>query len=179
MRKLSVLNYFDPTSLSPNVIPVDEDEIDLDISLEEKSSDKASANIGFTGIYGMTGGGNLEFNNFLGKGQVLSFGFSVGTQVSVMNNYGTPGKYESFNIRFMDPMFRDTPNRIGFSLFYTFRGQGNSYYFYPLLLHAIFSHHLHGASDYVPSQSCLKILLNQKIRSNLQMPNECFQSKQF
>ena len=131
MRKLSVLNYFDPTSLSPNVIPVDEDEIDLDIALEEKSSDKASANIGFTGIYGMTGGGNLEFNNFLGKGQVLSFGFSVGTQVSVMNNYGTPGKYESFNIRFMDPMFRDTPNRIGFSLFYTFRGQGNSYYFYP------------------------------------------------
>ena len=131
MRKLSVLNYFDPTSLSPNVIPVDEDEIDLDISLEEKSSDKASANIGFTGIYGMTGGGNLEFNNFLGKGQVLSFGFNVGTQVSVMNNYGTPGKYESFNIRFMDPMFRDTPNRIGFSLFYTFRGQGNSYYFYP------------------------------------------------
>ena len=131
MRKLSVLNYFDPTSLSPNVIPVDEDEIDLDISLEEKSSDKASANVGFTGIYGMTGGGNLEFNNFLGKGQVLSFGFSIGTQVSVMNNYGTPGKYESFNVRFMDPMFRDTPNRIGFSLFYTFRGQGNSYYFYP------------------------------------------------
>ena len=131
MRKLNVLNYFDPTSLSPNVIPVDEDEIDLDISLQEKSSDKASANIGFTGIYGMTGGGNLEFNNFLGRGQILSFGFSVGTQVSVMNNYGTPGKYESFNIRFMDPMFRDTPNRIGFSLFYTFRGQGNSYYFYP------------------------------------------------
>ena len=53
MRKLSVLNYFDPTSLSPNVIPVDEDEIDLDISLEEKSSDKASANVGFTGIYSL------------------------------------------------------------------------------------------------------------------------------
>ena len=131
MRKLHVLNYFDPTSLSPNVVPVDEDEIDLDITLEEKSSDKASANIGFTGIYGMTGGGNLEFNNFLGRGQVLSFGFSVGTQVSVYNQYGTPGKYESVHVRFMDPMFRDTPNRIGFSLFYTFRGQGNSYYFYP------------------------------------------------
>ena len=131
MRKLHVLNYFDPTSLNPNVVPVDEDEIDLDITLTEKSSDKASANIGFTGIYGMTGGGNLEFNNFLGKGQVLSFGFDVGTQVSVYNNYGKPGKYESLNLRFMDPMFKDTPNRIGFSLFYQFRGQGNSYYFYP------------------------------------------------
>ena len=42
MRKLHVLNYFDPTTLSPNVVPVDEDEIDLDISLVEKSSDKAS-----------------------------------------------------------------------------------------------------------------------------------------
>ena len=131
IRKLHVLNYFDPTSLSPNVIPIDEDEIDLDITLQEKSSDKASANIGFTGIYGMTGGANVEFNNFQGRGQVLSVGFEVGTQMSVMNNYGTPGKYESFNIRFMDPMFRDTPNRIGFSIFYTFRGQGNSYYFYP------------------------------------------------
>ena len=60
-----------------------------------------------------------------------SFGFDVGTQVSVYNNYGTPGKYESVHLRFVDPMFRDTTNRIGFSLFYTFRGQGNSYYFYP------------------------------------------------
>ena len=93
MRKLHVLNYFDPTSLSPNVIPVDEDEIDLDITLEEKSSDKASANVGFTGIYGMTGGGSVAFNNFLGKGQVLSFGFDIGTQMSVYNTYGTPAKY--------------------------------------------------------------------------------------
>ena len=131
MRKLHVLNYFDPTSLSPNVIPVDEDEIDLDITLEEKSSDKASANVGFTGIYGMTGGGSVAFNNFLGKGQVLSFGFDIGTQMSVYNTYGTPAKYESFHIRFMDPMFKDTHNRIGFSLGYQFRGQGNSYYFYP------------------------------------------------
>jgi len=131
MRKLHILNYFDPTSLNPNVVPVDEDEIDLDISLAEKSSDKASANIGFTGIYGMTGGGNLEFNNFMGKGQVLSLGFDVGTQVSVYNNYGKPGKYESFQVRFVDPMFKDTPNRIGFSLFYRFRGKGNSYAFYP------------------------------------------------
>ena len=131
MRKLNVLNYFDPTSLAPNVVPVDEDEIDLDITLQEKSSDRASANIGVSGMYGMTGGGNLEFNNFRGKGQILSFGFNVGTQVSMGNYYGRPGKYESFQVRFVDPMFRDTPNRIGFSLFYTFRGAGNSYYFYP------------------------------------------------
>tara|TARA_B100002052_G_scaffold77559_1_gene70561 strand:- start:2641 stop:4968 length:2328 start_codon:yes stop_codon:yes gene_type:complete len=131
MRKLHVLNYFDPTSLAPNVVPVDEDEIDLDITLQEKSSDRASANIGVSGMYGMTGGGNLAFNNFRGKGQILSFGFNVGTQVSMGNYYGRPGKYESFQVRFVDPMFRDTPNRIGFSLFYTFRGAGNSYYFYP------------------------------------------------
>ena len=131
MRKLHVLNYFDPTSLAPNVVPVDEDEIDLDITLQEKSSDRASANIGVSGMYGMTGGGNLAFNNFRGKGQILSFGFNVGTQVSMGNYYGRPGKYESFQVRFVDPMFRDTPNRIGFSLYYTVRGAGNSYYFYP------------------------------------------------
>lgn len=71
MRKLNVLNYFDPTSLSPNVVPVDEDEIDLDITLAEKSSDKASANIGFTGIYGMTG--VVTLNSIILWGGVKSY----------------------------------------------------------------------------------------------------------
>ena len=60
------------------------------------------------------------WNNFAGRGQILSIGFDVGTQISVYNSYGEPGKYESFNLRFVDPMFNDTPNRVGFSLFYQF-----------------------------------------------------------
>ena len=61
-----MLNYF--SNVVPDVVPVDEDQVDLDIVVEEKSADRANANIGFTGEYGMTGGGGLEFNNFRGMG---------------------------------------------------------------------------------------------------------------
>jgi len=123
-RDLFILNYFG--NIIPNVVPVDEDEIDLEISVEEKSSDKASASVGFTGIYGMTGGGSVEFNNFRGLGQILAISAQVGTKYSV---YGTtPAKYQSFSFRFTDPMYKDSPNRIGFSLFYRFQGRATQYY---------------------------------------------------
>jgi outer membrane protein assembly factor BamA len=51
----------------PDVLPIDEDEIDLRISVEEKVSDQATASIGFAGEYGVTGGGSVEFNNFWEK----------------------------------------------------------------------------------------------------------------
>lgn len=127
-REIWILNYFG--NVTPDVLPVDEDEVDLDITVEEKSSDRASANIGFTGEYGMMGGGGLEFNNFRGLGQQLMLSFNVGTQY---NFYSTakPSKYHSFSLSFTDPMIYDTPNLVGGSIFYTFRGASTQYY-YPL-----------------------------------------------
>ncbi len=134
-RKIFVLNYFG--DVVPDVLPVDEDEVDLEITVEERSSDRASANIGFSGEYGMTGGGGLEFNNFdlanpfrSGNGQQFSINFNVGTQY----NWSTStqaSKYRSVSISFIDPMVRDSRNLLGFSLFYTLRGQ-SSYYYFPL-----------------------------------------------
>ncbi len=134
-RKIFVLNYF--ADVVPDVIPVDEDEIDLEISVEERSSDRASANIGFSAEYGMTGGGGLEFNNFdlfhpfrSGNGQQFSISFNVGTQY----NWSTTtqaARYRSFSINFIDPQVRDSRNLLGFGLFYTLRGQ-SSYYYFPL-----------------------------------------------
>ena len=134
-RKIYLLNYFG--NVVPDVIPVDEDEIDLEITVEERSSDRANANIGFTGEYGMTGGGGLEFNNFdlarpfkSGNGQQLSLNFNVGTRYSIGQT--TPAsKYRSYSLSFIDPMVRDSRNLIGFSLFYTLRGQ-STYYYFPL-----------------------------------------------
>lgn len=123
-RNLFSLNYF--ANIEPNVVPVDDDEIDLEFLVEEKSSDKASASVGFTGVYGMTGGGSVEFNNFLGLGQVVSLSFQTGTSYSLYRT--EPAKYRSYSFRFMDPMFRDTPNRVGFSLFYRFQGRATQYY---------------------------------------------------
>ncbi|MFQ6605013.1 MAG: outer membrane protein assembly factor BamA [Fidelibacterota bacterium] len=127
-REIWILNYF--SNVVPDVLPVDEDEVDLEVSVEEKSSDKANANIGFTGEYGMMGGGGLEFTNFRGLGQRLMLSFNVGTQYNFYSS-AKPSKYHSFSLSFTDPMVYDTPNLIGASLFYTFRGASTQYY-YPL-----------------------------------------------
>jgi len=123
-REVWILNYF--SNVIPDVIPVDDDEVDIEISLEEKSADRAQANIGFTGEYGITGGGGLEFNNFRGLGQRVSLSFSTGTNYSV---YQTTSKYRSISLSFTDPMVKDTPNLVGFSIFYTFRGAATNYSF--------------------------------------------------
>lgn len=121
-----MLNYFG--NVVPDVIPVDEDEIDLEITVEERSSDRATANIGFTGEYGMTGGGGLEFNNFRGLGQRFSLSFNTGTNYSIYQTT-TPSKYRSFSLSFTDPMIFDSPNLVGGSLFYSFRGASTNYSF--------------------------------------------------
>ncbi len=121
-----MLNYFG--NVIPEVIPVDEDQIDLEITVEEQSSDRATANVGFTGEYGMTGGGGLEFNNFRGLGQRFILSFNTGTNYS-MYQTTTPAKYRSFSLSFTDPMIFDTPNLVGGSLFYSFRGASTNYSF--------------------------------------------------
>jgi len=121
-----MLNYF--SNVIPDVLPVDEDQVDLNIAVEEKSADRANANIGFTGEYGMTGGGGLEFANFRGLGQRLMFSFNTGTNYSIYSTT-TPSKYQSVSLSFTDPMVNDTPNLLGFSLYYSFRGASTNYYF--------------------------------------------------
>jgi len=125
-RELFILNYFG--NVVPDVVPVDEDEIDLEITVEEKSSDRANANVGYSGVYGLMGGGGIEFNNFRGLGQQLVMSYNVGSQQS-LNYYSQNqvAKYESFSVRFMDPMIFDTPNRVGFSFYNSFRGRSMSY----------------------------------------------------
>jgi len=125
-RELFILNYF--SNVIPDVVPVDEDEIDLEITVEEKSSDRANMNVGYSGVYGLMGGGGVEFANFRGLGQQLTISYNVGSQQSLNYYSSRPGaKYESFSIRFVDPQIFDTPNRIGFSFYNSFRGAATGY----------------------------------------------------
>lgn len=117
-REAMILNYF--ANVVPDVVPVDEDEVDLLMTVEEKSSDKANASIGYAEQYGLTGGGGFEFNNLMGKGQQLIINYQEGTQYQFSQQQ--PSKYRNFSFSFADPMVRDTPNLLGFSLFYYLRG---------------------------------------------------------
>lgn len=128
-REIMILNYF--SDVRPDVIPLDEDEIDLLITVEEKSSDEANASIGFTEEYGIMGGAGVKFNNLLGKGQQLALNFQEGTQYS-FGSQRRRSKYRSFSLSFTDPMVNDTPLLVGFSAFYYLRGQNQLYYSFPL-----------------------------------------------
>lgn len=130
-REVWILNYFG--NVVPDVIPVDDDNVDLEITVEEKSSERANLNVGYTKEYGMTGGGGIEFMNFRGKGQRFMLSASTGLSGGSSYNYygGTRSKYHSFSLSFTDPMINDTPNLVGGSLFYSFRGASTQYY-YPL-----------------------------------------------
>ena len=124
-REVMMLNFF--ANVVPDVVPVSEDKVDLEITVEEKPAGQANANMGYTQSYGMTGGGGLALPNFRGKGQSLNLSFNVGTNYNVYSLNPDRPKYQSASISFTDPMVNDTKNLIGGSLFYTFRGRSSMY----------------------------------------------------
>ena len=64
-----MLNFF--ANVAPNVIPVSDDKVDLEFTVEEKPAGQASANMGYSQYYGLTGGGGLSLPNFRAKVRVL------------------------------------------------------------------------------------------------------------
>jgi len=116
IRQLSQLNYFNPEKVKPDVRPVDEKTVELEYSVEEKSSDTFNMSVGYSGAFGFNGGIGLAFNNFSlrepfkgGAGQVLTFDYQFG--VSTM--------YRTFSIGFQEPWMFDTPTLFGFNIFDT------------------------------------------------------------
>lgn len=121
LRQLQQLNYFNPEKLKPDVRPVDDKTVDLEYSVEEKSSDTFNMSVGYSGAFGFSGGLGLTFNNFSlsepfrgGAGQMLSFDWQFG-----VSNY-----YRNFSIGFTEPWMFNTPTLFGVNIFDTYQ----SYY---------------------------------------------------
>lgn len=116
-RELFILNYF--SNIVPDVVPVDEKQVDLEIEVEEKQTDRANASIGYSELDKLLGSVGLEFNNFMGNGQRLSF------------SYQRARYFQSFNFSFNEPWPWNRPNPVGVSVFYSERGAatGGGYLF--------------------------------------------------
>lgn len=108
-REIFILNYF--SNVVPDVVPVDDKHVDLSVEVEEKQTDRANASIGYSERDGLLGSVGVEFNNFLGNGQ------------QVVLNYQRGQFYQSFRFRFNEPWPFNRPNPVGFSVFYSDRGQ--------------------------------------------------------
>lgn len=138
-RDVFMLNFFD--NVLPNVVPVDEDEIDITLDVLEKSTGQANLSMGYNELHGFTGGGGFEFPNFRGRGQTLSISYNrglTGQNSSSTSSYSSPysstssstnqSSYQSFSVSYTEPWLFDTPNLVGVSFFYTEKGQGNGNY---------------------------------------------------
>ena len=106
-REVFILNYF--SDVIPNISPVDDDEVDVEISVEEKQTDRANASAGFSQRDGAIGSIGVDFNNFIGNGQILSFNWQFGRI------------FRSLSIGFTEPWLFDTPTLAGFRVFSTNR----------------------------------------------------------
>ena len=135
-REVMMLNFF--ANAAPNIVPVSEDKVDIEFTVEEKPAGQASANMGYSQYYGLTGGGGLSLPNFRGKGQSFSFSYNEGVSSGGQNNYIYQGsdvsrpKTRRASISFTDPMVNDTKNLLGASLGYDMRGGGSAMYYSPL-----------------------------------------------
>lgn len=117
IRQLSQLNYFNPESIKPEThINVGDNTVDIEYSMEEKSSDTFNMSVGYSGAFGFNGGLGLTFNNFSlseplrgGAGQVLNFEWQ----------FGEGNRYRTFTIGFTEPWMFDTPTLLGVTLFDT------------------------------------------------------------
>jgi len=123
IRELSMLNYFDPEQISPDIEPNPEkNTVDLTYNLAEKQTDTFNASIGYSGS-GTIGSLGVTFNNFSlkdifngeayrplphGDGQQLGFQWQFGSY-----------NYRTLSLNFTEPWAFGTPTAVGFSAFKT------------------------------------------------------------
>ncbi len=117
VRQLAQLNYFNPEKVKPDTrIHPENNTVDIEYAVEEKSSDTFNMSVGYSGAFGFNGGLGLTFNNFSisrplqgGAGQILNFDWQ----------FGEANRYRTFTIGFTEPWMFDTPTLMGISLFDT------------------------------------------------------------
>jgi outer membrane protein insertion porin family len=112
IREVNILNYF--SSVVPDVVPKSDNQVDLYLKVEEKSTDQASVSAGYSQRDGFIGQVGFQMNNLLGNGQQFSLDWNFGSV------------YRAFSISFTEPWFRNHRTLVGASFTDTHRG--GSYY---------------------------------------------------
>jgi outer membrane protein insertion porin family len=116
IRGLGVLNYFNPETLKPDVVPVDKTKVDVQLKVEERSTDTFNASVGFAGQFGLTGSIGVTLNNFDitaplsgGAGQIMSFQWE----------FGQASRLQTFQLSFTEPWLFGHPTTAGFNIYDT------------------------------------------------------------
>ncbi|MEI8185920.1 MAG: outer membrane protein assembly factor BamA [Chlorobiaceae bacterium] len=123
IRELSMLNYFDPEQITPDIQPNPANNtVDLTYNVTEKQTDTFNTSVGYSST-GFVGSLGLTFNNFSlqdifdrsayqplphGDGQKLGFQWQFGS-----DNYNT------LSLSYTEPWAFGTPTAVGFSVYKT------------------------------------------------------------
>lgn len=128
MGDINALNYFSEVLPDVKQLPGNNDYIDLDFSVKEKSTDQANASVGYSERDGMIGSVGLTFNNF-----AMSEPFKEGGGQTLGINAQFGGVTNVYSLNFTEPYLNDTPTLIGGSVYYsrTRRNDGNSTQYNP------------------------------------------------
>ena len=128
-REIAQLNFFDQEKIRPEPIPNPEDgTVDINYSVEEKSSDQLELSAGWGGYIGLTGTLGVTFNNFSARNifkksawDPLPMGDGQKLSIRVQSN----GKaFRSINTSFTEPWFGGIKrNSLTVSFFNTKFGQ--------------------------------------------------------
>jgi outer membrane protein insertion porin family len=108
IREVNILNYF--SSVAPDVVPINDNQVDLYLKVEEKSTDQANVSAGYSQTDGFIGAVGFQMNNLLGNGQQLALDWNFGKT------------YRAFSISFTEPWFRNHRTLVGGSFTDTHRG---------------------------------------------------------
>lgn len=129
VRELAQLNYFNQEKITPNPVPNQEDgTVDINYSVEEKSSDQLELSAGWGGLIGLTGTLGVSFNNFSAKNlfkktawDPLPMGDGQKLSLRVQSN---GREFRSYNFSFTEPWLGGKKrNALTVSVFNTKYGQ--------------------------------------------------------
>lgn len=125
IRELSMLNYFDPEQISPDIQPSPESNtVDMTYNVSEKQTDTFNASIGYSGS-GFTGALGVTFNNFSLQDIFNSEAYKPlphgdGQQLGIQWQFGSYN-YNTLSLSFTEPWAFGGPTAVGFSAFKTHR----------------------------------------------------------
>lgn len=114
VRDVWILNYFANVLPDVKLLPDDDKHVNLEVAIEEKSTDTANMSAGYSQRDGFIGSVGFSLNNFSlrhplsgGEGQRLNFQWDFGRF------------YRNLSLSFIEPWAFGSPTLLGFSIFDT------------------------------------------------------------
>jgi len=105
--RLQRLGYFDDISVDTPAVPGTNDQVDVVVSVKERTSGQFTFGLGYSQLEGLITTVSLNENNFLGSGN--HFGVTVSNSVF----------QKSVNFSYLDPYFTSNGVSVGYGAFYT------------------------------------------------------------